>query len=39
MLYTLLWANERAASELIRALNLISACTVTVGQSETILMV
>ena len=35
MLYTPIQANERAAPESIRALNLFSACTVTVGQYDT----
>ena len=35
MLYTLVLANERAASESIRALNHFLVCTFTVGQSET----
>ena len=35
MLYTHEWANERAAPESIRALNLFPTCTVTVGQSDT----
>ena len=32
MFYTLEWANERAAPEFIRAVNLFPACTITVGQ-------
>ena len=39
MLYMLVWTSERAAPELIRALNLLPACTVTVGQSDTSPMV
>ena len=39
LLYTLVWTIERAAPELIRALNLLPACTVTVGQSDTSPMV
>ena len=35
MLYMLVQTSERAASKLIRALNLLPACTVTVGQSDT----
>ena len=35
MLYMLVWANERAAPESIRALNLFPAFIVTVGQSDT----
>ena len=34
-LYMPVWANERAAVESVRALNLFPACTVTVGQSNT----
>ena len=39
MLYTLVWANERSTLKSIRALNLSSASTVTVEQSENSLMV
>ena len=39
MLYMLVWANKRAATESIRALNLFLACTITVGQSDTSPMV
>ena len=39
MLYMLVWANERAALESARALNLFPACTVTVEQSATSPMV
>ena len=35
MLYTLVWANERAAPESIRALNHFPACTITVWQCDT----
>ena len=34
MLYTLVQTSERADSESIRALNLLPACTVIVGQSD-----
>ena len=37
--YTLVEANEIAAPESFRALNLFAVCTVTVGQSETRLIV
>ena len=39
MLYTLVWTSKRAAPESIRALNLLPACTVNVGQSDTSPMV
>ena len=39
MLHMLVWTIERAAPESIRALNLLPACTVTVGQSDTSHMV
>ena len=39
MLYMLMQTSEGAAPQLIRALNLLPACTVTVGQSDTSPMV
>ena len=36
--WTLVCSSERAAPESIRALNFLPACTVTVGQSDTIAM-
>ena len=39
MLYMLVCTSERAALALIRALNLLPACTVTVAQSDTSPMV
>ena len=35
----LVWTGKTAAPELIRALNLLPACTVTVGQSDSSAMV
>ena len=39
ILYTLVWTRERTAPEFIRALNLLSACTVTVAKSSASAMV
>ena len=39
MLYMLVWPSDRAAPESIRILNLLPACTVLEGQSDTSLMV
>ena len=39
MLYMLVQTSKSAAAESIRALNLLPACTVTIGQSDTSSMV
>ena len=39
MFYMLVWANEKAAPESIRAINICPVSTVTKGQSETSPMV